>query len=384
MLEIFKKLKEHVHHLIFVVSLLSLAALVAWWSVFIQRSIQQQLTHQYQILKLELDILSLKLGADGNNQPISGPLQEDERFEVGQTVPEDRSFAQRLTPFWPDFWIHPRAKVLAQIEKEKGRLNLMLVGEASLLILIVLISSVFLYRFIQIERRTTLEVKEFWERSAHEIKTPITGLKAFLQNLKSGKNLDEILPHIHLALKQVEKQEKLAENILSGYYLKSKGRELKLGELDLSRFLVRYLSKGPIQLTKIKVNIDFDPDQPLKVQADAHGLKVILDNIMDNAVKYGPPEPVLTFDIKKEGKKTHIMIQDNGPGLSARQTTAIFQAYKKLDAELPVRKKGTGMGLYISKNLARNMDGDLKAFSRGRGCGARFQITLSRIQGHDT
>lgn len=384
MLKVLSKLKGRVHHFAFVISLLSLAALVAWWSVFILSSIQQQRAYKYKILELELDVLTLKLGANEDRRPVLGSLQDDKRFEVGHKVPEGQSLARRLEPFWSEFWIFPQVEVLEHIEKETNRLNFMLIGEAAVLSLIVLVSSVFLYRFVRLERRSIREVQEFWERSAHEIKTPITGLKAFLQNLKSSKNLDEIRPNVHLALKQVENQEKLAENILSGYHLKSKDKHFKMDEIDLSEFLASYLERGSIQLAEIKINLNFETNKSLKVRADAHALKVILDNITDNAIKYSQPETDLTFGIKTEGKKTHVLIQDNGPGFSPHQLGAIFQAYKHLDEELPVKKKGTGMGLYISKNLAKSMGGDLTAFSKGPGHGAVFQVTLVKIQNNDT
>ena len=214
--QFFDMLKRHIHHFIFALTLLSLAALITWWTVFIHNSIQAQHNSHLEKLRVELGYISKELG-NRENSPNPGVLEQDDRFEILNCTVYDRSMIVKLEPRWPELCVRPRQIALEQIEHKYNRLNFMLIGEAGFFVLIILVSSFFLYRFIQLERRTTLEVKRFWERSAHEIKTPITGVKAFLQNLKSHTyNADELAPYVDLALKQVANQEQLANNILSG------------------------------------------------------------------------------------------------------------------------------------------------------------------------
>lgn len=369
--------KNHGHHLIFVLSIMSLAALIAWWSVFIHNSIRSQRLHRYSLLESEINLLSLQLGSDPERQPKTGILDEDDRFEVVLESPYEEEYTRSLTPHWPNFYLRLRSHVLEEIERKSASQNFMLLGEASLLIIIILISSVFLYRYIRLERQTLREVTEFWERSAHEIKTPITGIKAFLQNLKSGVyEKDKIEPYVDLALQHVDRQEKLAENILSGFKLKSKDAELRLEEIELTEFLKDYVDKSPLLFSEVDVDFTFDSAQKFFAYADSNALKIILDNIFDNAVKYGPAELRIAVGIESTRKKTSISIQDNGPGFTRGHAENIFKAYKHLEKGLPVKSKGTGMGLFISRRLARIMKGDLVASSEGSGSGAVFRIVL--------
>lgn len=371
-------LKIHAHHFIFIVSILSLASLVAWWSVFIHSSIEKQRLLRYEILQSDLKYHALRLGLDESQPPKKGMWEKDKRFEVISCDTVTDLFSARLDPYWPDFCLRVRHAVLQKIEKESGRLKFMLVGEASVLILVVFISSIFLYRFIQLERRAAREVREFWERSAHEIKTPITGIKAFLQNLKSSSLKPEEMAHyLDMALKQVHKQEQLAENILSGYSLNSKEAKLRLVDVNLTSFLIEYFEKDALHLADAVINLDFERDREVKVRVDAQALKVILDNITDNAIKYATHGLVLTIEVTPGRKKTAIAIRDNGPGFDPRLSERLFQAYKLFEDELPQGKHGAGIGLYISRRLARDMGGDLKAASEGKGRGAEFQIFLS-------
>jgi len=376
--EILNFLKIHAYHFVFAVSILSLASLVGWWSIFIHNSIQKQRLQHYEILQSELKYYALKLGLDKSHSPKIGIWEKDPRFEVVFCSPNADLFSIRLDPYWPDFCLRIRQAVFQKIEKESGQLNFMLVGESGVLILVVFISSLFLYRFIQLERRTTKEVKEFWERSAHEIKTPISGIKAFLQNLKSKCfNHEEMDPYLNMALKQVRRQEQLAENIFSAYSYNTKKAKLKLVNINLTFFLIEYFKKDSLHLADAVVNLDFDKYREVRARVDVQPLKVILDNITDNAVRYASPGLVLTVKVATERKKAVITIEDNGPGFEPHLSEKLFQAYRLLKAELPDGKHGAGMGLYISRRLARNMGGDLKARSGGEGKGAEFQIFLN-------
>ncbi len=382
---IINKLKSHGHHFIFIVSIISLASLVAWWSIFIHNSIRQQRLYRYEKLDSDLKYFSLKLGIDERRPPQIGLFEEDERFEVVTCSPLGEKFSKSLDPYWPDLCIRARSAIIQQIEQRSNRLNFMLIGEASVLILVILASIAFLYRYIQLERRTAREVKEFWERSAHEIKTPIAGIKAFLQNLKSRSDkLLELAPYVDMALKQIRKQEQLAENILSGYDLRSKDAKPKIVNVNLTEFLVNYFSKDSLHLADATVNLEFNQDKEIRVRIDTHKFKVILDNITDNAVKYCSPGLILSVDVDAVRKKAVVTIRDNGPGFHPRFSENLFRAYKHLDDELPRGRHGAGLGLYISRQLARSIGGDLKASSEGEGRGAKFQIFINLIKNNES
>jgi signal transduction histidine kinase len=377
------KLKQHGHHVIFIMSIISLALLVTWWTVFINRSIDERRNFHMKNLKLALNLFSMQLGTAADNRLQPGVFPVDDRFEIAKCSPGRDSFAKPLPPRYPGLCLKVRNDVLATIKKDFKQKKMMLIGESGLLFLIILLSSVLFYQFIRLEKRSTREVEEFWGRVTHEIKTPITGIKAFLQSLKNQSlPPEQVLLFVDMALKQVERQEQLAENILAGCGLRSADGKHKpnIEDLNLNECVKSYFDHHMIRLTDAALSLHLEGTENAKVRADCHLIRVILDNIVDNALKYCTPGLVLTLKAFTQNKKAIISVSDNGPGFPSEFSEKIFQAYKYPVIELPGDNHGSGMGLYIARRLAENMGGRLQASSKGNGKGAEFQLHLNLVK----
>ncbi|MCP5103695.1 MAG: HAMP domain-containing histidine kinase [bacterium] len=381
LLKILKRgLKHHGHHLIFGISILSLMLLAAWWSVFLNQSVENQRKYSRETLEATLNFFSLHLRTGNANRPKPGMFKEDERFEIAACGTRLPPFAKSLQPSWPDLCIRVREPVLTGIEENFKRKKVMVVGESGLLVLLILMSSILLYQFIQLERRSTREMEEFWGRVTHEIKTPITGVKAFLQSLKNQSISPDQLPvFVDMALKQVEKQEKLAENILAGYGLRSGKNEyaLSMKNMDIVQCIEDYFNGHGIRLTDAEVFLNLEGGKGLFVRVDCKFFRIILDNIVDNALRYCSPGLVLDVNVSKEDREAVIAVSDNGPGIPSQFSEKIFSAYKHLGSELPGNKHGSGMGMYISRRLAEKMGGRLEASGKSDKCGAVFKLFLN-------
>lgn len=374
------KLKQHGHHVIFMMSIVSLALLVTWWSVFINRSIDERRAFHMENLTLALQLFSQQLLTTKHDRLRPGVFPMDQRFEIANCPSGSNSFAKPLLPRYPGLCLKVRNDVLSGIKKDFKQKKMMLIGESGLLFLIILLSSVLFYQFIRLEKRSTREMEEFWSRVTHEIKTPITGIKAFLQSLKSqALPPEQVLLFVDMALIQIERQEKLAENILAGCGLRFADSIHKPNTKDLilNECIKGYFEHHMIRLTDAVLSLHLEAAKNVKVRADCHLIRVILDNILDNALKYCSPGLVLTVKTFIQNKKAIISISDNGPGFPAEFSDKIFQAYKYPPSELPGNKHGSGMGLHISRRLAENMGGRLQATGKSKGKGSEFQLHLN-------
>jgi two-component system, OmpR family, sensor histidine kinase CiaH len=373
-------LRSHGYHILFSISIISLAALVAWWSVFIKTSIERVHEFHYDSMSNSARFLALSIGHNRTDEPALGVLKQDNRLEIVHSKDTDSKIAVQLAPFWQDYAITPRPEYIAQIEGTFHRQNIMVIGESSVLFFVIIVCILMLYRIIFLERRASRELKEFWSRITHEIKTPITGIKAFLQTLqKQDFTREELEPLVRMALREVERQEMLAENLLVGQRIQKEGLGLKLRPFILAQRVTDFFDEHQIIIPPDSLTLEVDCSANLQVNADPDALWVILENLIDNALKYGGKSPLLKCCIYATDKCGVIEISDTGIGFDPAHADKIFEAYQRLTDELPIGRHGTGMGLYLSRRLARKMGGNLTATSKGTGKGASFILTLKRV-----
>lgn len=370
-------LKRHGFSVLYAFTVLTLALLIAWWSAFISHAIAAQ-------RELELEVLSAALQArlhillEAEAPPPLGPLGSDLRFEVLSAQDRPSVLSAKLAPRWPDLALATRSETIAALDKAHKRQRLMVAGESGTLLLAIIFTSLMLYRSIRLERRSYRELHAFWGRMTHELKTPITGLKAFLQTLQSREfNREELAPLLEMALREVERQEMLAENLLVGQRLDRHGLGLQLRQLPLAEYLRRFLDDHRALLVNVDLSLRILCPDNVEVCADPDALRVILENLIDNALKYGGKP--LDLQVRAEAKPltASIEVRDKGIGIEPKHREHIFEAYHRL-SEQPRGKHGTGMGLYISRQLARKMGGDLRVHSAGLGKGSTFIILLRR------
>lgn len=370
----------HGHHVLFGFSLLCLVSLLAWWTVFINQSVHRERDCRRLHLALTAEIWACKLAGEGQEPPSIGRFQPDDRFEVVSGDDADREAAVFSTPDGRTLAVQPRSVHLAEIENKYHRQRFMVIGEGAMLACLLLVSSFVLFRLIDAELRSSRELQEFWCRVTHEIKTPITGLKAFLDTLNTQElSKQELSELVALAQTQVERQRHLAQNILSGQRFAGGKKSVHLTVFSLLEVFDAWLAASGLMRPPNRLVTRFQPPSGrFDVWADPDAVRVIVDNLVDNAVKYAPHP--LTLEIRVEEERTRVILAftDNGPGFDPKMAENLFQAFRRFAPELPSGVHGTGMGLHISRKLARAMGGELSAQSDGPGCGATFVLSLNK------
>jgi signal transduction histidine kinase len=105
-------------------------------------------------------------------------------------------------------------------------------------------------------------------------------------------------------------------------------------------------------------------------------LKTVLRNLLDNAAKYGGADQPVRVTVARQGDWAAIEVRDQGIGLAAEEREKIFEKFYRVGEEMVRQTEGTGLGLYLARELIRQLGGDITAESPGVGKGTSFRVTL--------
>ena len=258
-----------------------------------------------------------------------------------------------------------------EIAARHDRRNVMLVGESTLLALMLSGSLVVLFLLAQRRKQQREDMEKLLQFTSHEFKTPVAGVKGLLQSLAIG-SIPEAQRAELLKLGQIEcdRLEHLAETILA--YQRAMSRDPREGAqpLDAAKFIADLLAHR--ERTAAGGNVEVTSIDAVQVLADRDGLRVILENLLDNAHKYGGGSVRLAATTG-DGR-WRLEIRDQGRGFEPQIAEKLFDLHHRGSGEGVTH--GAGLGLAIARQLARRMGGDIAAYSAGAGHGAVFTVTL--------
>lgn len=217
---------------------------------------------------------------------------------------------------------------------------------------------------------------EFINIISHEIRSPLTSLKWSI-NLYEKNNLNkENLEYFNIMKDEINKINNLVQ------ILNDVGRiELKQIQFNKSLLSIAALTKEIIEELEsfikeknIKLSLNIEKDLP-KILIDGEKIKLVIKNLIDNAIRYNREGGKIIITISKENSKIRFKIEDTGVGISKEQKKKIFQKFFRADNILRYQTKGLGLGLFISKHLIEAMNGAIN-FKSKDGKGSIFWFIL--------
>jgi two-component system phosphate regulon sensor histidine kinase PhoR len=220
--------------------------------------------------------------------------------------------------------------------------------------------------------------RDFIANVSHELKTPLTSIKAYAETLRGGaiddrENSGKFLERIE---EQAERLHKLILDMLMLARIESDQQAFDIGSVSVGEVVGNCL-EGQRQAADAKaIRLVVEPEQPpVMVRADREGLRGILDNLVDNAIKYTPQGGQVTLRWNCDGEVAHIQVQDTGIGISEEDQRHVFERFYRVDKARSRELGGTGLGLSIVKHLVQSFDGRVEVKSYP-GQGSTFTIEL--------
>ncbi|MCL9805665.1 HAMP domain-containing histidine kinase [Flavobacterium amniphilum] len=214
------------------------------------------------------------------------------------------------------------------------------------------------------------ELDKFVYSASHDLRSPITSLKGLVEIAKDENNLDEIRKYLDLMNQSLTRQDQFISDIID--YSRNKRMEFKNEKVNLNDTIDEVISQH--RHIKDANEIQIHKDLAVKqVQSDPLRLKIILNNLVSNAIKYSDKNKSSKFiQIKASrlNKLLKIEIQDNGIGIKDEFIDKIFDMFFVTNTNL-----GSGLGLYITKEAVENLNGTIDVNSK-IDIGTTFTVTI--------
>jgi PAS domain S-box-containing protein len=240
---------------------------------------------------------------------------------------------------------------------------------------------VFALRDVTEERALEHMRSEFLATASHELRTPMTAVYGAARTLlQRGEELPQARRRsfVEMIVAESERLSRIVDDILLA-------SRLEAGRVDVAveRCRAQELAESVVESMRasappnVSLRLDAPADLP-SIAVDPHRLRQVLGNILDNAVKYSPEGGEIVLTLAANGDRMRFEVRDEGLGFPSDQHERIFERFHRLDPHQTSGIGGTGLGLYISRELVERMRGRIWAESQpGRGAAFFVEVPLA-------
>lgn len=229
------------------------------------------------------------------------------------------------------------------------------------------------------ERQQEEQRSTFISVISHELKTPIAIIKGYASTLADNyAKLDAEGLHSRLTAieEEADRLDKLVGNLLYASRIQANGLQMDISALDLEHLIRGVARRFQAKYSDVSITLDIPESLPT-VMADRDRIEEVLQNLLDNAVKYSPHRRTITVTCHTTGEEVIVSISDTGMGISLRDQQQIFERFQRIGDPLMQATPGAGLGLYICRAIIEAHGGRIWVESTLRE-GSTFSFSLPR------
>ncbi len=262
------------------------------------------------------------------------------------------------------------------VKLQPGKIG-MIMGEGLVFISVVFGGAYYLHKSVSRELRLQEQKKNFLLSVTHELKSPLASIKLLLQTIqKRDLTKAQILDFINKSLLDIERLDDMVENMLLASKIDNSSYTFPKANFNLSVLVDSIVNR--LQITKCDGNqqiINAEIESKIEMTGDKFALTSVVTNLIENAVKYSRPcEAVDVKLFSKEGK-IHLQVADHGIGIADEEKSRIFDKFYRVGSEDTRNTKGTGLGLYIVKQVLDKHEASIRV-KDNRPEGSIFEVVF--------
>ncbi|MBU3714378.1 MAG: GHKL domain-containing protein [Ferruginibacter sp.] len=263
-----------------------------------------------------------------------------------------------------------------KIIDEKNRKEYQYLGEGAIFLLLIIAGAIFLYKAVNKQLKISRQQQNFMIAVTHELKTPIAITKLNLETLEKRKlDDDQQRRLINNTLDEANRMNTLCNNLLLSSQFDAGGYKI---------------TKEPVLLNELIENSfnDFKKRHPgrnfvntinenIHIVADSLLMQMVINNLLDNAIKYSPKEGKITAAVQKNEKTYIVSISDEGNGINHTERNKVFEKFYRSGSDANKKAKGTGLGLYLSQKIISAHGGKI-SIDDNQPKGSIFMLELNK------
>jgi signal transduction histidine kinase len=279
------------------------------------------------------------------------------------------------TPY-ADLVIRPNARVLQEILGDyRGRIS-MIVSEGTFFAILLFILIGLLVRTLRRGAELERRHRNFLSAITHELKSPLASARLALETVLSGRaagaDRDRFLDN---ALRDTERLQDLVQKVLQVTRYDRGGEQLRLSSTCLSEVVDAAVDTFDRRVQPLGVVVESDVTDDIWAELNEEGFTIVVSNLLENAVKYGGEKPRVGVRLIIRDSRAVLEVSDNGAGVSEDDSMLVFDRFYRGGDEMTRTSNGTGLGLYIVKQIVEAHHGQVNVAETGPG-GSTFRVIL--------
>ena len=287
---------------------------------------------------------------------------------VGWVVYVVRSAGRRAAP-------EPRLDPLGHAS---GEFHWILLAVGCVLLFFLIVGLTYQLAQALAARRYAQKQDEFVANITHEMKSPLAAIKLHAQTLEQEADLPPELRRRFLATigQQADRMASLVDAVLESGRLLAGKRHLDLQPIEVAPFFTEYFAHARPHAESRGIHLKTDLRSAASVMATEEALRRVLDNLIDNAVRFSQAGGEVRCRVATDAEIVRIEVEDDGIGIPKKELPNIFDRFHQAGREGGPYGHGTGLGLSIVSGLVREMRGAVRAFSQEDRPGTRLVVDL--------